>query len=1111
METGGVRWSYWKREQEVAEFQDKIAHLDEEIAKEPTKKLTQRFQWLPDTGRAPRLRYKDSGSELAHRGSEVENASDEDETGEYGTDESGRRGNWFRRCVFRCSECGLRTRRVLWPVVRWVSVCTYVGALLWSCDAAFDRDFDLLDVALRGIPGYLAMALVFYILFGGRHKAARQVNRIVKQLSCGLFVKACGGAREPAIQITAPNNSGPADSGDPASSGACDPGRGPASGPGGEHRGGRGGIFPGGTGSFVEPRSGAGAGRGMNISQFLPAPEERLGKGVSVADLGTIRQQRPAMTSPYSGGYLSNRGSMAPVHGSQPTMFDNRHMYGGRRASRRLRDATEGVKMLGETDWQNLIEGGEPNSKGLDETTRSIRLYRTQYHTFRELLKKRLRVIANQPGAVVGTVVRNIIFCIIVFFTLAGARRTVRHTDWDYTGVSRELRIWDAALQWTLVADHVICFLAASNRLSFILRFKSLVDLLTLPLLYKVVNLAWPNNSPERLLFSVLRLFRLFRLESLLAYCLPSVETVSLILGGLATDTGVILTAFAAILFLLEAPRYDVNFTNIGDYLYYAVVTMTTVGYGDYSPITREGRWVTMGAILTAFIVLPYQVQRLLTALHIPPSIVGRQPSSTSDYILVFGKVRPRQLGVLLHEVVSCLPSAIKSVWVITPFPAVTFKGLVALFLQEYGVRVGVTHKFPTMEEMQNFTGAARAVFVLGDPTGGGEDNQTGSYTKLLSEDQSTFLRAAKIQPWCWPRVPVSVQLVHGMYAGLAAEMGAYHTVSLEILKLRCIARSLAGCPGFMPLVFNWFQTPSEKGRVMTLFNQLLRRKRHLESLVRRTYDPRNHKVEDEPELAGHGIVTTKSTTPIPPTPASVNVTVAANTPEVPAIAIPRPKKFTLRGSAKIPLHAMEELLNQTRSYPLPLSNLQDELNFFHFFVGLTYHVYRFNIPGCMRGLDYSLLTRVLYRRYRVLLIGLVTFGKKIFLNPVGHVIGSGQTALSGIMLAPSLDIVEEIETLSSFPVNVNSITQERQFLSQSLRTPPDLIASARSFYEDVRLSRDEPPPENSASGWSHKTTGLENPQRSFRAISGMSRGISDGITISPHRRRSAGLRMPDY
>jgi len=51
-----------------------------------------------------------------------------------------------------------------------------------------------------------------------------------------------------------------------------------------------------------------------------------------------------------------------------------------------------------------------------------------------------------------------------------------------------------------------------------------------------------------------------------------------------------------------------------GDAFYYAVISLTTVGFGDITPVTQAGRWVTVSAILVGIIVIPWEASRIVKA-----------------------------------------------------------------------------------------------------------------------------------------------------------------------------------------------------------------------------------------------------------------------------------------------------------------------------------------------------------------------------------------------------------------------------------------------------------------------------------------------------------------
>ncbi len=90
---------------------------------------------------------------------------------------------------------------------------------------------------------------------------------------------------------------------------------------------------------------------------------------------------------------------------------------------------------------------------------------------------------------------------------------------------------------------------------------------------------------------AILRLIRLVRLIQLFFRSLRA-------LTGKSKFAYVILFSFSSISigavlgYLFESPHPDSNINNIGDAFWWAIATVTTVGYGDVYPVTAEGRIV---------------------------------------------------------------------------------------------------------------------------------------------------------------------------------------------------------------------------------------------------------------------------------------------------------------------------------------------------------------------------------------------------------------------------------------------------------------------------------------------------------------------------------------
>lgn len=150
---------------------------------------------------------------------------------------------------------------------------------------------------------------------------------------------------------------------------------------------------------------------------------------------------------------------------------------------------------------------------------------------------------------------------------------------------------------------------SARNRVEFVKNPLSIIDAIAII----PVFMAYSNLQFLR----IIRVFRVFRL-------LRFLETPRFFFGEmtetLLISARILFTVFAIIFvsaaFMLMAEG-DANpgINTFTDGVYFSVVTLTTVGFGDIVPLTQEGRLVTILMISSGIIFVPLELGKLIKKL----------------------------------------------------------------------------------------------------------------------------------------------------------------------------------------------------------------------------------------------------------------------------------------------------------------------------------------------------------------------------------------------------------------------------------------------------------------------------------------------------------------
>jgi voltage-gated potassium channel len=181
-----------------------------------------------------------------------------------------------------------------------------------------------------------------------------------------------------------------------------------------------------------------------------------------------------------------------------------------------------------------------------------------------------------------------------------------------------------AVAEWTFTAlfsiEYVLRLICVRQPLRYVFSFYGLVDLLAI--LPSYLSLFIPG-SQRLLVIRIMRLLRVFRVLKLGRYVSESQVLMTAIKNSRAKITVflfavmTLVVVIGAAMFLIEGPEN--GFTSIPRAMYWAIVTLTTVGYGDVIPMTVAGQMLS-----SVLMILGYGI------IAIPTGIVTAELTSVT-------------------------------------------------------------------------------------------------------------------------------------------------------------------------------------------------------------------------------------------------------------------------------------------------------------------------------------------------------------------------------------------------------------------------------------------------------------------------------------------------
>lgn len=162
---------------------------------------------------------------------------------------------------------------------------------------------------------------------------------------------------------------------------------------------------------------------------------------------------------------------------------------------------------------------------------------------------------------------------------------------------------WAFTILFTI--EYILRLYSTDSAKKYAFSFYGMVDLLSILPTYFLF--LYPAAS-YLIVIRILRVLRIFRILKLVRY----VGETTVMLRAMKNSRRKILVfifsifslniIFGALMFLVEGPQN--GYTSIPVSIYWSIVTMTTVGYGDIAPVTVLGRFLASVVMLTGFAII---------------------------------------------------------------------------------------------------------------------------------------------------------------------------------------------------------------------------------------------------------------------------------------------------------------------------------------------------------------------------------------------------------------------------------------------------------------------------------------------------------------------------
>lgn len=220
------------------------------------------------------------------------------------------------------------------------------------------------------------------------------------------------------------------------------------------------------------------------------------------------------------------------------------------------------------------------------------------------LTREKLYQIIFESDTYAGRMFDTVLIGAILLSVLAAI---VESLPFVHEGIRMGLRIFEYVSTFFFTVEYVLRIYVSDRPRRYIFSFFGIVDLLaTLPL---YLAFFFPSVRYV-LIIRAFRLIRVFRVFKLFNYwdegnlLLRSVQKSMRKIFVFFLFVLILVISIGTIMYMIEGDHPQSGFTDIPTSIYWAIVTLTTVGYGDITPLTAVGRFISGLVMLLGYTII---------------------------------------------------------------------------------------------------------------------------------------------------------------------------------------------------------------------------------------------------------------------------------------------------------------------------------------------------------------------------------------------------------------------------------------------------------------------------------------------------------------------------